>query len=299
MTEAPSPAKLISSRKGVILIVIGSVLISFSAVFVRLANVGPTEAGLYRNIFGTIALLIIVAVRRESLWRGWTPFGFATLAGALFAIDLFCWHRSIHYLGPGLATIMGNFQVVVLAIVGVFVFREKVTWRLFVSIPLVFVGLLMLVGIDWNGLEPAYKIGIGLGVATAVTYAGFLLVLRRSQRAPVRLGAASNLTLITIMTGVFLSLVVGIEGGDMRIPDSATWMWLIAYGVICQAIAWVIISRGIAVVPASLAGLLLLLQPTLTFVWDIIIFRRPTTLVEGVGAALALGAIYLGATRNS
>lgn len=297
--SSAAPAERSPIRKGVLLIIIGSTLISFSAVFVKLAHVGPSVAGLYRNIFGALALLVIVAVRRETLWKGWGPVGYAAIAGLFFAFDLFCWHRSIHYIGPGLATIMGNFQVVVLAVVGVFVFREKATWRFFVSIPLVFVGLLMLVGIDWGSLEHAYKIGIGLGVVTAITYAGFLLTLRRSQQAPVRLGVASNLAVVTIMTGLFLSVAVGLEGADLRIPDTATWVWLIAYGVICQAVAWVIISRGLTIVPASLAGLLLLLQPTLTFVWDIVLFQRPTTLVEGIGAALALGAIYLGANRST
>jgi drug/metabolite transporter (DMT)-like permease len=44
--------------------------------------------------------------------------------------------------------------------------------------------------------------------------------------------------------------------------------------------------------------LLLLLQPTLTFIWDMIFFGRPTTVIEGAGAMLALGAIHLGSKRK-
>jgi len=43
-------------------------------------------------------------------------------------------------------------------------------------------------------------------------------------------------------------------------------------------------------------GLILLLQPALAFVWDILFFGRPTRAVELVGAAITLGAIYLGLT---
>jgi drug/metabolite transporter (DMT)-like permease len=41
--------------------------------------------------------------------------------------------------------------------------------------------------------------------------------------------------------------------------------------------------------------LILLLQPSLAFVWDVVLFDRPTQATEVLGAVLALVAIYLGA----
>ncbi len=123
-------------RAGILRVLAGGVLISFSAVFVKLAHVGPTASGVYRNLFGGLALLVVLSVRRESLWRGAGPLIWATLAGSLFAADILFWHRSILYIGPGLATIIGNFQVFVLAFVGIIVFREKASWRFVISIPL-------------------------------------------------------------------------------------------------------------------------------------------------------------------
>ena len=62
------------TRQGYIQMAIGAALISFSAVFVRGADVGPIMAGFYRNLFGGIFLLILVLYRREALWRGGRPF---------------------------------------------------------------------------------------------------------------------------------------------------------------------------------------------------------------------------------
>jgi drug/metabolite transporter (DMT)-like permease len=39
---------------------------------------------------------------------------------------------------------------------------------------------------------------------------------------------------------------------------------------------------------------MLLLQPSLAFVWDVLFFDRPTDIADVLGAAMALGAIYLG-----
>lgn len=286
------------SRQGVLLLLLGSVLISFSGVFVKVAAVSPTVAGVYRNIFGALALLLLAGFRRDTLWRGWRPFLFALLASLFFAADLFFWHRSIHYIGPGLATILGNSQVIVLALVGVLVFGEQATWRFLVSLPMVLLGLLLLVGGDWNTLGPTYRRGIVFGILTALTYAGYLLTLRRAQRAEIRMSASANLAVITVLTALLMLLMVRVEGSSLHIPDKRSWGVLITYGVVCQAVAWVMISRALRLVDASRVGLILLLQPTLTFVWDILFFKRPTSFVEALGALLAVGAIYLGAART-
>ena len=57
-------------------------------------------------------------------------------------------------------------------------------------------------------------------------------------------------------------------------------------------------SRALVVVEASRAGLILLLQPTLAFIWDVLFFARPTGVVDALGAGLALTAIYIGGTRR-
>jgi drug/metabolite transporter (DMT)-like permease len=63
-------------------------------------------------------------------------------------------------------------------------------------------------------------------------------------------------------------------------------------------LAWTLIGAGVAVVQPSLIGLLLILQPALAFVWDILIFNRNTPPLEVVGVVLVIGGIYLGARQG-
>jgi drug/metabolite transporter (DMT)-like permease len=49
---------------------------------------------------------------------------------------------------------------------------------------------------------------------------------------------------------------------------------------------------------AALIGLILLLQPTLAFVWDVLFFARPAMPLEVLGVLLTLVAIYLGTTSR-
>jgi len=79
--------------------VAGAIMISFSAVFVKLAHVGPTVAGFYRMLFGGLILAVIVLARREKLWHTPRTALLCVICGLIFSADLFFWHRSVHLIG--------------------------------------------------------------------------------------------------------------------------------------------------------------------------------------------------------
>ena len=280
-------------------LLIGATIISFSPVFVEVASVGPTTAGFYRSLFGGLSLLVVVRVRGDSLWRGVRPLGLALACGTLFAADLSFWHRSIHHVGPGLATILGNFQIFLLAAYGILVSHQRIDWRLLLSLPLAIAGLFFLVGVDWDHLREDYKLGVLFGLLTAVAYAGYTLALQNSQSRPIRLGPAANLAWISLLTALLMAGEVALVGESFRIPDTRSGISLLTYGVVCQALGWIVISRALPWTQASRAGLILLLQPTLAFVWDVVFFSRPFGAMDAIGAVLTLTAIYLGGVRSS
>ncbi|MEJ2720171.1 MAG: DMT family transporter [bacterium] len=291
----PQPSNF---RLSLLQLLAGATMISFSPVFVVLADVGPTMAGFYRNLFGGAFLLAVVLVRGGPLWAGSRPFWLAAACGVLFATDLTFWHRSINYVGPGLATIIGNFQVFFLAAFGVFVFREKIDWRYAVSVPLAILGLFLIVGIDWERLASSYKLGVFFGLVTALTYAAFLLILQHAQSRTPRLGATANMCIISLVAALVMGVEGALQGEGFGIPNAQSWSSLIAYGVVCQGLGWITISKALVNVEASRAGLILLLQPTLAFIWDVLFFDRPTGMLDVVGAGIALVAIYLGGGRE-
>ena len=59
-----------------------------------------------------------------------------------------------------------------------------------------------------------------------------------------------------------------------------------------------IIVGGVAGI-MCLGGLLLLLQPALSFVFDVILFARPTRALDWIGVALSLVGIFVGSYRRS
>lgn len=297
MPEQREPAglrRIDASTIDLLFLVAGASILGFSPVFVKVAAVGPAIAGFYRMLIGGVILLVFAIIKREVLWTGWPAFRLACLGGLFFAFDLTLWHRSIEYVGPGLATILGNFQVFFLALFGVLFIGEKITWRFVLALPLAMLGIVMIVWGEWESLGTDYKTGVFLGLFTAVLYASFVLTLRQSQALQHPLSPIANITMISWIAMLIMGVEGVWQGQSFAIDSLSTGGALVGYGVLGQVLGWVWVARGLKSTSASVAGLILLLQPTLAFIWDIVFFDRPTDVLDFVGALLAVGAIYLG-----
>ncbi len=300
MTTTPITSPIHPKRTlGILQLTAGATMISFSAVFVKLAHVEPTMAGFYRMLFGGLILLAIVWFRGERLYYGLQNLLMVLLCSLFFALDLTFWHRSIHYVGPGLSTLLANFQVFFLAAFGIITLGEKPRLNLLISIPLAMVGLYLIVGLNWGDLETEYKTGIVFGLITALFYSAYILTLRKTQSISANKRTFSTIALISLLTSFIMGLEALVQKEHFRVPDLQSWWALLGYGFIAQVLGWVLIARGLLKTEASRVGLILLLQPTLAFVWDILFFKRPTGPVEILGALLALFAIYLGTTSQN
>jgi drug/metabolite transporter (DMT)-like permease len=281
-------------RFAVARLVAGAVMISFSAVFVKLTTVEPTGSAFYRCAIGAAVLAAFFFGTRRALWARGQGVWMLALAALFFALDLVAWHRSILYVGPGLATLLANFQAFVLALAGVLVFGQPMRWWAMLAIPLAFIGLGMIIGFDWRGLGEQDQRGIVYGLLTALFYSGYLLSLRRARFAAPARTPAGDLTLVSIGSALLLAATARVEGASLAVHNAADASLMLAYGVTGQVLGGVLISSALAFVSAARVGLILLLQPILSYVWDIWFFDHPMTPVQMTGAVIALIAIYVG-----
>jgi drug/metabolite transporter (DMT)-like permease len=283
---------------GPLLVGSGAFIISFSPVFVRLATVEPTMAAFYRCLLGAFVLMSLALVKGEPLWRGRQKTSLVLLAAVFFGLDLTSWHYSIEAVGPGIATILANLQVFFLAGLAMFFFKERPGVGLLFAMIVAVCGVTLLVGLNRFQSDLHFRAGVFFGLSAAFAYAVYIIVLRRLQQNESTSAQLMNIALMSLTCAILLGISAWLQGEHFVLPDSKSWIAMIAYGVLCQGLGWFLISTGLPQMEASRAGLLLLLQPTCAFIWDILIFARPTTGVEYFGAGLAVTAIYLGSVNK-
>jgi drug/metabolite transporter (DMT)-like permease len=299
MHTMKSSKMFLRSINPIFVVLFGAFLISFSAVWVKLAGVPSTTSAFYRVFFGFLFLVPITLYSGEL--KKYNPARTLPilLCGTAFALDLFFWHASILYIGPGLATILGNFQVFLMAACGYFFFKEKLKLRYILSLPLAFTGLFLVIGNNWQMLSASYKLGIALGLMTAVCYTIYLLLLRRIQSEKDEPTRFTPLMLISLSSTVCLALMIMLSGGSFAIPTISAAVSLLCLGLLSQAVGWLLIANALPKIHASLTGLILLLQPSLSFIWDVLFFSRPTSPLNWLGAAITVTAIYMGLTGRT
>ena len=277
----------------------GAALISTTSIFVHWAHVPPTVSAFYRMFFGGLMLVALLLVRRQLRRIEWADLLWLLLPALAFCADLMIWHRSIRDIGPGLATLVANFQVFIMAIAGVVFYRERLHWRFVVGVAMALFGLWLLVGVGWDSFTPQFRIGVYFGLLTGVAYAVYLLSLRQAQLHRTTLDPMRALCISSLLTAAMLALATLIENDSFAIPDTQSWAALIGLAFFGQVVGWLLIARAMPQLPASLVGLLLLLQPALSFVLDVILFSRQTSTLDWIGLGLSLLGIFVGSMRGA
>jgi drug/metabolite transporter (DMT)-like permease len=286
-------------RGPLLAMIAGAALISTTSVLVKFAHVPPTVSAFWRMLFGgTMLSLAFIAMRQ---WRAVKKSDVLWMLppAAAFATDLFFWHRSIIDVGPGLATLLGNLQVFMMALAGVVLHRERLSWRFLVGLALAFGGLWLLIGHGWSSTSHDYRIGVLFGAFTAVCYATYMLTFRHAQRERSSLDSSQLLAITSLLCAGILGLLCLGDGEKFTIPDLQTLTALIALGWVGQCAGWVLISKAMPKLPTSLVGLLLLMQPILAFLMDVVLFHRATLPREWLGLAMSLCGIFIGSLRGS
>ena len=268
----------------------GVLIISFSAIFVRFAGVAPTTSAFFRASYALPFLLALWLLQRGSQRRPPRDRLLAIAAGVFLGLDLAFWHRAIDLIGAGLATVLGNTQVVFVALLAWALHGERPSPKAVLAIPLVLAGVVLISGVGTRGAygqDP--RQGVLFGLMTGITYALFLLGFRaagRSLRAPA--GPLLDATLGAVLG----TAAVGVADGQLDL--AITWPahgWLLALAVGSQVVGWQLIGAALPRLPALETSVFLLMQPMLTAVWAWLLFAELLSAAQIAGMALVLAGV--------
>ena len=277
----------------------GAVLISFSPIFVSLVHVNPTVSAFYRVFIGGIALTLYLLISKKRFDFNKSVWFFLFMASIFFAADLWFWHRSVIYVGPGLGTLLANMQVFIMMMAGIFLYKQMPTRIQLFSIPFAVIGLFMIVGLDWNELKPNYQMGIIFGLLTAICYSSYLISMRQAQQSKTNVIPIREVAVMSLMVSMILALTAFFENESLIVENPNDYLILLIYGIGSHAIGGIMIASALVRVSTTEVGIALLLQPTLSFIWEILFFNRSFSLIESVGVIIVLYSIFLSSNRTA
>ena len=277
----------------------GAVAISFSGILYRVADVSPTTGAVFRCLYAVVPLWLLA--RWEDRRYGPRPLrqrALAWAAGLFFAVDLVAWHQGIEEVGAGLATVLGNLQVVLVGLLAWVIMRERPSNRALAAIPIALVGVVLISGAFEHGAYGRNPgLGVAFGILTALSYSGFLLVLRAGNKDVRR--PAGPLFDATLVSGL-ACIPIGLVWGNLDwAPDWKAQGYLILLALSSQALGWLLISITLPRLPAALTSVLLTFQPVLSVLFAWAILGESPSALQLVGVALVLcGLLIVSAGRR-
>ncbi|HZB04260.1 MAG TPA: DMT family transporter [Actinomycetota bacterium] len=277
----------------------GALCIAFSGILVRLADVTPDTAAVFRCLLAVPVLGLLASSERRSFGpRTTRDRALAVAAGVFFALDLAFWHRSIQSVGAGLATVLGNLQVVFVALAAWAILGERPGRLILAAIPVALSGIVLISGVLEDaafGRDPVG--GVMFGILTSLAYTGFILVLRRGNqdlRRPAGPLFDATATSAVVGTGIGLSL-----GTLDPTPGWPAFGWLVALALTSQVVGWLLISVTLPRLPAAVTSMLLTVQPVGAVLLAMLILSESPSALQLLGVVLVLaGVVAVGISRR-
>lgn len=271
--------------------VAGALCIASSGILVRLADVSPSTAAAFRCLYAVPLLAAVVLSGRGRHERRTTRSRvLSAVAGVFLSIDLVLWHHGIEAVGAGLATVLGNLQVVVVAGLAWAVLGEHPGRSLFAALPVVLAGVVLISGVVGEGAygdDPV--LGAVLCLLTSLAYAVFILVHRQVQRGTTRIAGP---LLDAVAVSAVTSAVIGVVMGDLDVtPSWPAHGWLALLALTAQVLGWLLISRSLTHLPAALTSMLLLVQPVGALALAFVILEEDPSVLQLVGCGLIIAGV--------
>lgn len=271
-----------------LLLFFGIFCISWSAIFVKLADISGLGSGFYRLLFGTLGIIPIWLYFRKPITDS---FGvkIAIICGVLFAFDIALWNTSIMLSKATISTLLANLAPVWVGIGALLFMKEKPTRIFWIGSAVSLVGVVVIVGFS-DILQAKLTLGSALAILASMFYGAYILTVRKGRNS---LDTFSFTTISMISSTVVLGFLCLLTNTPLTGFSTNTWLSLGALGLIPQLLGWLSINQALGHIKPTVASVSLLSQTVFTAIFSVPLLGELLTLTEIVGAVVVLAGIYL------
>ncbi|OLC65135.1 MAG: hypothetical protein AUG14_03460 [Candidatus Rokubacteria bacterium 13_1_20CM_2_68_19] len=140
-----------------------------------------------------------------------------------------------------------------------------------------------------TGSASRFLIGIALALAAGLSYAVYVVI----AKAAVARADSLAVTAVTFSVAAVLTLPFLVWTHAPLAQAARSWPWLLYLGAIATAGAYALYTLGLRHVPASVAGVVTLLEPLTATLLGVWVFSERLGAAGLVGALLLFAAIWL------
>lgn len=283
----------------VLLLLVGVVAVSFSAIFIRLAEAPALTIAFYRTGIAAALLLPFALVRQREELRALTrrQGAIAVVAGAMLALHFAVWITSLSYTTIAASVVLVTTQPIWVVAFSWMLFGERLRKLVLVGVLVALAGAVVVSGGDFaSPARPRALEGDLLALAGAITAAAYF-VAGRHLRRDVSLATYAGLAYGTC--AVFLLPVALLSGAQLGGFPAKTWGLFVLMALVPQMLGHTVFNFLLRDVEATVVAISVMGEPVGATLLALAIFGETPPANAILGGGLILAGIYVAITAQA
>ena len=266
---------------------LGILCISIFPVIVRMNLTSGLISAFYRMAIATAVLLPFALYKNKLKLENIKMLLPIMACGILFASDIAVWNISIQNSSATQATLLTNLSPIWVGIFSLLFLSFRPRKSFWLGTVIALVGMTIFVGID-TILELKLDFAFFLGILSGILYAIYILV---SKTVLEKLEVVTFITYSMIFSTIFLFIINVIFGESFFGFSDKAWISLLIQGIVCQLIAWLLISYATQKMRATRVSLSLLSQAIFATILAALFVNEKITGIQIIGSGIILVGI--------
>ncbi|MGY0390955.1 DMT family transporter [Bizionia sp. KMM 8389] len=276
-------------KKAQIALIIGIVCISVFPILVKLNLTPGVISAFYRMAISFVFLLPYVLYKKEFKVPNLKVGLLAVVCGVVFGSDVAVWNIAIQESTATQASLLTNLSPVWVGVLALFFLKDKPRNNFWIGTVIAVFGMMLLVGFStFRNLD--FDLAFSFGILSGVFYAFYMLI---SKAALKELNIQTFMTLSLGASSVYLGFLSYALGEPFYGFETAGWLVLLVQAIICQLLAWLLISYATKKMRATRVSVSLLGQGILASVLAWALLDETITLQMVLGGFVLLFGIRI------
>ena len=268
-----------------LIILLGVVGVSFSALFVRLSHAPSMVLVFYRMLFAAVLLLPVVLTRYRGELKEMTrgEWLLSALSGVFLGLHFSCYFASLQHTTIAAAVALVDTEVFFVAIAARFLFKKSVPPLGWAGIGVTFLGSLIIAGGDL--LRGGGLLGDGLAVLGAACMAVYTLIgagIRKNR------STTAYTFVVYTMGALTVGLILAFSGTPFVGYAPVDYLSALGMSLFCTLLGHSVFSWGLKYESPAFISTMKLLEPVFATVLGLCFFREIPGLLAVLGGLLVI-----------
>jgi len=248
-------------------------------------GMNPNSVLLFRYMMGLPVLAALMAFRGVGFRLSREEVGPTAILGVLMSFSSLALFESYKYMNSGVASTLLFVYPIMVALMMVFFFHEKLKMTVIVCLVIMVAGLVLLMKPQGGGMLSPF--GCLLVMFSALTYALYIIMVNVSKI--VKDIPTTKLLFYVLSWGSLVYIAMIPLGYELTVPSaSAGWLNLLALAIIPTVFSLACTTRAIQLIGSTPTAILGALEPVSAVILSVTVLSQHLTLREILGGVLIL-----------